>query len=150
MKKLITSILCVIIITGCAGNRGIIDPMELTSLLLAGGAGYIGYKETEDDSKEKNMLVTAAAAGGAYLAGQFLKGKIDNEKVKEFNDGYSLGVSNSAKVQYWIIQSRQREDEWFNHQDDYANYKYYSFPGEAYAPDGNKLAEHDIILKVIE
>lgn len=150
MKKLILSVLSVIVFTGCATSNNGLDPMDLTSLLLAGGAGYIGYKETEDESKDKNMLVTAASAGAAYLTGQFLKGKINNEKVREFNDGYSLGTSNSAKVQYWIIQSRQREDEWFNNRYDSATYKYYSFPGEKYAPDGTKLADHDIILKVIE
>ena len=69
---------------------------------------------------------------------------------REFNAGYSLGTSNAAKTQYWIIQSRQREDQWFNKSHGDARYKYYSFPGEKYAPDGTKLVEHDIILKVIE
>ena len=150
MKKLIIILSAGVLVSGCASNRGTLDPMEAASLLLAGGAGYIGYNETKDESRDKNMLVTAAAAGGAYLAGQFIKGKINNDMVKEFNSGYSLGTSNAAKTQYWIIQSRQRDDEWFDKKASQANYKYYSFPGEKYAPDGSKLVDHDIILRVIE
>lgn len=150
MKRLIFIFMGAVLISGCATSRGVIDPMDAASLLMAGGAGYIGYKETENESKDKNMLVTAASAAGAYLAGQFFKGKINNDMVREFNDGYSLGTSNAVKTQYWIIQARQREDEWFKKNNRDANYRYYSFPGEKYAPDGTKLVEHDIILRVIE
>ena len=133
---------------GCATtSKSLIDPMQIGALALAAGAGYVGYNETRDESRDTQMATTALAAGATYLVAQYLAGQVDSDKVKEFNAGYSLGTSNAAKTQYWIIQNRQR---WDAKSANKINFKYYSLPGSLYDPSGVKLAPHDVVVRVVK
>lgn len=148
MKKAVLAVLAAAIIAGCSSTKNS-DMLSLAPLALAAGAGYVGYNETRDEDRDKQLLVTGAAAAGAYAVGKYVEGAIKNDMVTEFNAGYSLGTSNAAKTQYWIIQKRQEEDDYWN-RESAASYRYYSFPGSQYDPAGVKLAPHDVILRGIE
>lgn len=136
-------------LSGCSSSPQKMDMMSVMPLGLAGAAGAIGYNCTDDDDSKKQLIAAGAAAAGGYLIGEYLKGTVRNEKVDEFNAGYSLGTSNAAKTQYWIIQNRQKEDDYWK-KNDSISYRYYSFPGAQYDSNGVKLVDHDVIIRAVE
>ncbi len=148
MKKTLSIALAAATLAGCSSTKNS-DMLSLIPLALAGAGGYIGYNETKDENRDKQLLVTGAAAAGSYALGKYVEGAIKNDMVSEFNAGYSLGTSNAAKTQYWIIQKRQEEDDYWS-RESAASYRYYSFPGSEYDPAGVKLAPHDVIVRGIE
>jgi len=152
MKKTLYLIAIMLNITylfcSCSATKNT-DMLDLSPIALSGVAGYIGYNETKHKDRDTQLLVTGAAAAGGYMLGEYIKGAIKNDMVSEFNAGYSLGTSNAAKTQYWIIQKRQEEDDFWNSNAN-ETYKLYSFPGPQYDPSGNKLVPHDVIIKGVE
>jgi len=146
--KAVVLMLLLAISTGCSSTGGF-DEMQAAALAAAGAGGAIGYNCTSSDDPKKKVLYAGAGAAGGLILGELLANAVGNEKVKEFNAGYSLGTSNAAKTQYWIIQKRQNEDEYCSNAST-TSYKMYSFPGAAVDPEGNRLAPHDVVLRAVE
>ncbi len=136
--------------SGCASTKGGggFEPSALLPIATAVGTGALGYKIAEDEDDDKRMLITAGSAAGGYIVAELLRGKFRNDLVNEFNAGYSLGISNAAKQNYWIMQNRQAEDEAWGKDD--PRYRYYTFPGAEYDPSGAKLVDHDVIVRSVE
>jgi hypothetical protein len=133
---------------GCASSGGAFEPSAMLPLATAAGAGVIGYELTDGEDQDKQMLVTAGSAAAGYIVAEFLRGKFRNDLVDEFNAGYSLGISNAAKQNYWIMQNRQAEDDAWGKDD--TRYRTYAFPGAEYDPSGAKLVEHDVVVRSVE
>jgi hypothetical protein len=134
--------------SGCASSKGGFEPSSLLPIATAAGTGALGYKIAEDEDDDKRMLITAGSAAAGYIVAEFMRGKFRNDLVDEFNAGYSLGISNAAKQNYWIMQNRQAEDDAWGKDD--PRYRYYTFPGSEYDPSGAKLVDHDVIVRSVE
>ncbi len=103
---LLSSLLAAALLSGCAsagGGKG-------TAIIGGSALGAIIAHEASDGD-------AAWTAGGAALGALAAIGAntlAEGNKQKAYRDGYQAALNQSAKQQYWIIQNRQKEDEFMD------------------------------------
>ena len=115
------------------------------TVLGATTAGALAWKLTEGKSPTERLMWTAASAGGAYALGEHVRSKVKESEKKHYEEGYKLGLADASKMQYEIIQNRQKEDS----PRQQARYFLYEFPGVK-SRDGVNFAPHSVKLRVQE
>ncbi len=98
-----TALLTLALQSGCASRQA-----SKSSAIIGGSAlgAVIGHNASDGD--------TAWTAGGAAVGALMAMGAnalADEKERKAYRDGYEAALNQSAKQQYWIIQNRQKEDQ---------------------------------------
>lgn len=144
-----------VLITGCnssSGSPSSFGPGSLLTLGSGAGGGYLGYEIAKDQKKDswvyKNKELVGGIAGVAtYGVAELIRAKVNDNMADEFQSGYALGASDTAKQQYWIIQDRQRQDERNMSPD--VSVRYYEFPG-ATERNGVNYVPNNVIMRAEE
>lgn len=113
--------------------------------LGAAGAGTLAWKLTEGKSSSERMLWTGASAIGAFALGEYVRGQVIASQEEKYALGYRMGLADSTKQQYEIIQNRQKEDM-PGHK---TRFSIYEFPGVPNR-EGINFAPHTVKLRVQE
>ncbi|MCM8540628.1 MAG: hypothetical protein NE328_10165, partial [Lentisphaeraceae bacterium] len=121
MKKLLTLILCLLFFTSCKSFQS----GQGLSAIGALTAGTLAWKMTENKSPAEQLAWTAASSVGAYALGEHIRGKVGESEQKHYQDGYQAGIADTTKMQYEIIQNRQKE----NRPAQRPRFFLYEFPG---------------------
>ncbi|HBC86494.1 MAG TPA: hypothetical protein DCZ94_06025 [Lentisphaeria bacterium] len=151
MKSFLLFSTVLFFLCGCSSLKSF-EKGQLLSMLAGTGTGYIGYKVAEDQKKDswiyKNKEIVAGLSGvGGYAVSELIRANVDESFREEFRTGYELGANDTAREQYWIIQSRQKEDESCKQQN--VRTRYYEFPGTA-LKDNINYVPHDVIMRTEE
>lgn len=75
---------------------------------LAAAGGVLGYQFSKDESEGMQMASTALGGLGGYTIGKFIEFNSEDERVKEFKNGYNIGRSNMTKRYYWSLENYQQ------------------------------------------
>ena len=113
--------------------------------LGAAGAGALAWQLTEGKSSSERMLWTGASAIGAFALGEYVRSQVIASQEEKYALGYRMGLADSTKQQYEIIQNRQKEDL----PGPRPRFSIYEFPG---VPNRNGInfAPHTVKLRVQE
>jgi hypothetical protein len=94
----IPPLLCVLLLSGCAGSQ------RLLTGTIGGGLGALAGHSLGD----RKPVATAIGAGAGVLASEALQFVADHKTRDAFNAGFDKGRSDTAKNQYWIMVNHQK------------------------------------------
>ena len=96
-----------ILLTGCASSQ-----VGKNAAVIGGSA--LGAAIAHEASDGNAAWTVGGAAAGALTAIS-ANAIAENNERRAYRDGYEAALNQAAKQQYWIIQNRQKEDQ-FNDQ----------------------------------
>ena len=143
-KKIFLATAAATLMSSCGGMDGG-DAVAGGAAVAAGGATY-ALMDGQDPRKQ--MWATLGVGAGTLLLGEYMNHQIDLKYAEKYADGYRMGLCDSAKRQYEIIQNIQKNR--MNGMGPPIRYREVTVPGPEMDADGVRLHPHANTIRVQE
>lgn len=140
MKKILIPIVMLMLMSCSSYDNG-----HGLAGLGAAGAGTLAWQLTKGKSSSERMMWTGASALGAFALGEYVRSQVISSQEEKYSLGYTMGLADATKIQYEIIQNRQKE----NSPALKNRFSIYEFPGVPNR-DGVNFAPHTVKLRIQE